>query len=289
MHAFRDPAGHEAPFWIDFFHPGMYCLVNAQMGALMMIRRFLVSAAALATMTGVALAADLPNEKGPPAFAPPPPPAFTWTGLYIGAQVGYEWGNAGGFLETNPGDAFVNSINGLTPSGVVGGGHIGFNYQVSQFVFGLEGDVEGTSNGASALQTTGPGAGSVFYENNEIQGSVRGRAGWAWDRILIYGTGGVAFASVRDISTPVAGLADSETFGQVGWTAGGGIEYAIDPNWLVRIEYRYTDYGSHDFVLLNETGGADAVHVHDTDNRVEVGASYKFDIFAPPAPVVAKY
>jgi outer membrane immunogenic protein len=247
-----------------------------------MIRKFLVSAAALATMTGGAWAADLPNEKGPPVYAPPPP-QFTWTGLYIGAQAGYEWGNTSASLVTDPGNAFIAPAAGVSPSGVVGGGHIGYNYQFSQFVIGIEGDVEGTSASSSALEA----GGATFSENNEIQGSVRGRIGWAWDRVLIYGTGGVAFASVRDSST-FGPFVDSETTGRTGWTAGGGVEYALDPNWSVRAEYRYTDYGTYDLALPT-TGAGDAARLHNTDNRAEIGFSYKFDLFEPPPPVVAKY
>jgi outer membrane immunogenic protein len=252
-------------------------------GLPMMIRKLLVSAAMLATMTGGAWAADLPNTKGAPAFAPPPPPVFTWTGLYIGAQAGYEWGTTSAYLETYPADVFSATAVGVSPSGVVGGGHIGYNFQITQFVIGVEGDFEGASASGSALQTSG----ALVHENDEIQGSVRGRVGWAWDRLLIYGTGGVAFASIRDTSTTPAAF-DSQTVGRVGWTAGGGIEYALDPNWSVRAEYRYTDYGSYDFPLFNTDPGF-AARLRNTDNRVEAGFSYKFDMFAPPMPVVAKY
>ncbi|MGB3282668.1 MAG: outer membrane protein [Methylovirgula sp.] len=248
----------------------------------MTILKLLVSAAILATMTGGAWAADLPNTKGPPMYAPPPP-QFTWTGLYVGAQAGYEWGTTSAYLETYPGDVFAGTATGVSPSGVVGGGHIGYNFQITQFVIGVEGDFEGTSASASALE----GGGALFHENAEIQGSVRGRFGWAWDRVLIYGTGGVAFASIRDTST-LGALVDSQTIGRAGWTAGGGIEYALDPNWSVRAEYRYTDYGSYSLPLYNTDAGF-AARLRNTDNRVEAGFSYKFDMFAPPMPVVAKY
>jgi outer membrane immunogenic protein len=250
-------------------------------GLPMMIRKLLVSAAMLATMTGGAWAADLPNTKGAPAFAPPPPPVFTWTGLYIGAQAGYEWGNAYNHIDTAAGAVIPGATN--STSGVVGGGHIGYNLQISQFVIGIEGDVEGTSDRGSSVEPNG----SIFSQNDEIQGSVRGRLGWAWDRVLIYGTGGVAFASIRDTASLPPAF-DSQTVGRAGWTAGGGIEYALDPNWSVRAEYRYTDYGHYTFPLTTTSPG-DVAHIHDTDNRVEVGFSYKFDMFAPPMPVVAKY
>lgn len=250
----------------------------------MMIRKLLVSVAALALMTGAAWAADLPNTKGPPAFAPPPPPAFTWSGFYIGGQVGYQWGTASNSLIFLPTGASF-PLNSVDTSGVVGGGHLGFNYQVSQFVFGLEGDVEGATTSGSSFQ---PLVGATGTGNARLQASIRGRLGFAWDRVLIYATGGGAYASINATSSSVLGF-DSETTGRFGWTVGGGVEYAIDPNWLIRVEYRYSDYGSFDFPLINETAGLFADRIHVRDNRVEAGFSYKFDMFEPPAPVVAKY
>ncbi|HLH11704.1 MAG TPA: outer membrane protein [Methylovirgula sp.] len=259
-----------------------------------MIKKLLVaSVAALGLTTGGVLAADLPNTKGPPVFAaPPPPPVFSWTGFYIGGQVGYQWGTTGWDLHSEPPAPFV-AVGEPTynDQGVVGGGHAGFNYQVAQFVFGVEGDIEGTSyRGTGVEAVLAPGL-ITNTTRIDIEGSVRGRIGWAWDRVLFYGTGGVAFADFKNgFNAPTAPFFDTATFGRVGWTAGGGVEYAIDPNWSVRVEYRYTDYGRYDFVIANPpVSGTIGVHEHERDNRVEAGFSYRFDMFSPPAPVVAKY
>ncbi len=257
----------------------------------MKIHKFLVSAAALAAMMGGALAADLPNTKGPPVFAPPPPPpVFTWTGLYIGGQIGYQWGTSNPTLVTEPGDVFVSTEPSYNNSGVVGGGHLGYNLQLgqfgfSQFVVGVEGDVEGTSYSGSGVDTTGLLSSTTGID---IEASIRGRVGWAWDRVLFYGTGGGAYASINNTLGPV-GLPStfSQTTGRFGWTAGGGVEYAIDPNWSVRVEYRYTDYGSYDFPIGTFKGVPIDLRECETDNRVEAGFSYKFDWGGPP--VVAKY
>jgi outer membrane immunogenic protein len=245
------------------------------------MKSWLAASALLVTLPAWAFAADLPNVKGPPVFAPPPP-VFSWTGLYIGGQAGYQWGTSDPRLVT-AGGAFVAGEPSYNNEGVVGGGHAGFNYQVSQFVFGIEGDIEGTSYSGSGLSTGGAFRSST---RDDIEGSVRGRAGFAWDRVLFYGTGGVAFASI-DNSFGLAGGPSlfAATSGRVGWTAGGGVEYAIDPNWSVRAEYRYTDYGDYNFAIFPGF----ALREHETDNRVEAGFSYKFDMFTPPAPVVAKY
>ncbi|MEW6437369.1 MAG: outer membrane protein [Pseudomonadota bacterium] len=230
-------------------------------------------------MSSVAFAADLPDTKGAPLYAPPPP-VFSWNGAYVGGQVGYEWG-------TTTTSSFVNAAPGVRvsgpsqdDSGVVGGGHVGYNYQISQFIVGAEGDVNGadyTGNGFDLL-------GLSLSHRTAVDGSIRARAGIAFDRILVYGTGGVAFASIRNS----VGL-DTQTVGRVGWTAGGGVEYAIDNNWSVRAEYRYTDYGHYNLDLVNTSGGLFSDRFHDKDNRVQAGFSYKFDMFVPPAPVIAKY
>lgn len=254
------------------------------------MKRLVASAAMLSALSMSALAADLPNTKGPPAFAPPPPPpVFSWTGFYIGGQVGYEWGTSAPSLVFKPTYTFEDPFNSYNDQGVVGGLHAGYNYQISEFVVGIEGDVEGSSyNGSSmtGLPTCSPGC--TLSTRSDIQGSIRGRIGWAWDRVLFYGTGGAAFASIRN-ALQYETLVDSQTFGRVGWTAGGGVEYAIDPNWSVRVEYRYTDYGAYYLDLINTDGGVASVRERERDNRVEAGFSYKFDMFAPPAPVVAKY
>lgn len=234
-----------------------------------MMRKILLTSVALLATSASAFAADLPSRRAPPPAYIPPPPIFTWTGVYIGGQIGYMWGR-------EPATFFSSS-----PSGVVGGAHIGYNYQVAQFVFGLEGDVNGTSYSGSAATGFGP----IFASTKiPVDGSVRGRVGYAWDRTLIYATGGAAFADIKNTYLGPAGFA-STSRSRVGWTVGGGVEYAITNNWSVRAEYRYTDYGRYaDAGVL-----ALPVNHHSTDNRVQVGFSYKFDMYAPPAPVLAKY
>jgi outer membrane immunogenic protein len=266
-----------------------------------MISKFLLSSSLLLAMAASAAAADLPSEKGPPVYAPPPPPVFSWTGVYIGGQVGYEWGTSSNTY-FGPAGGFIG-VGHHDDEGVVGGGHVGYNYELGSlggFLPGLGGTgggvvigIEGDVNGSSYDGTGGLLAGVIQrHDDTEFDGSIRGRVGIAFDRALIYGTGGVAFGSIRNTATNfITGGFDSATTGRVGWTAGGGVEYAIDNNWSVRVEYRYTDYGTFGFNLFNSTAGIPVTdRVHDTDNRVQAGFSYKFDEAPPPAPpVVAKY
>jgi outer membrane immunogenic protein len=250
-------------------------------------------------LSGSAFAADLPTTKGPPVFAPPP--VFTWTGAYVGAQAGYEWGRTSGALFTDPG-TFVEGLPSYDASGGVGGVHIGYNYQISQFVLGIEGDVEGSSYDGTGGPVGLPRPFTSYSTRIPVQGSIRGRVGIAWDRVLFYATGGAEIADIENTYVspgiaPIIGAAffpgipagsDSFSSGRVGWTVGGGVEYAIDPNWSVRAEYRYTDFGTFNEYLVNTYPG-DYVRLHVYDNEVEVGASYKFDLAPPPTPVVAKY
>jgi outer membrane immunogenic protein len=253
-----------------------------------MFRKILISTVALVAVTGTAFAADLPSRSAPPVYVPPPPPPiFSWTGAYVGGQIGYEWGTSSSNLfPTAFGPGAGASLGSYSPNGVVGGAHIGYNYQISQFVVGLEGDVNGsdyhgsTSFGGLATQST----------RTDVDGSIRGRVGVAWDRALIYATGGAAFGPIRNSFTSFGGINDSSSTTRVGWTVGGGVEYAITNNWSLRAEYRYTDYGNSTNVLVNNTGSALATRSRDTDNRVQAGFSYKFDTPVPMAPpIVAKY
>ncbi len=262
-----------------------------------MLRRILMASVGAIALAGSAFAADLPSRAPPPVYLPPVP-IFTWTGIYIGGQVGYAWGTSNGNFRDNFGDFSTFNVNN---SGVIGGAHVGYNLQLSQFVVGLEGSVDGSS--LSKTATGFVSANGVFpgfappvsiHSNVGVQGSVRGRIGYAWDRVLIYATGGVAFAGVdSNISTPLG--FDSASSTRVGWTVGGGLEYAITNNWSIRAEYRYSDFGhstvfannSFNFPLLASVGAFENRHI--TENQVQVGFSYKFDFLPPPVPVVAKY
>jgi len=261
-----------------------------------MRRQFLLASLGAITLTGSAFAADLT----PP---PPPVPIFTWTGVYLGGQVGYAWGTGDNnlmVLDPATGVAIVSSVAGA-PNGVIGGANVGYNLQINQWVLGLEGTVDGTSlsNSATAVLPGFFGKGTVSaYTTSDIQGSIRGRVGFAWDRLLIYGTGGVAFGGFKTVlnfsgtATPGGPFVTNGNFSstRVGWTAGGGIQYAITNNWSVRAEYRYTDFGS----VREELFGLPSAAFFNANrqirqNQVQVGFDYKFDLLPPPAPVVAKY
>jgi len=251
----------------------------------MKITGIFVSAAALVAFAGGGLAADLPSASGPPVFTPPPSPVFSWAGLYVGAQVGYQGGATRAFFATDPGNAYLGPETPFNQQGVVAGLHLGYNWQMSQFVFGLEGDIEGSSFSGEKVDF----AAYSFTDTlrTPVEGSIRGRVGYTVDRALFYATGGSAFESNRYTVVDPYG-ADSATTGRVGWTAGVGVEYAIDPHWSVRAEYRYTNYGTISFPFTNLAPGYE-LRQQETDSRVEGGVSYKFDLMSLSGPVVAKY
>lgn len=240
-----------------------------------MLRRLLLASAGAVALAGSALAADLPSQAPPPVYIPPAP-IFTWTGIYVGGQVGYAWGTQN-FIDT-----------GADVNGVIGGAHIGYNLQFNQFLIGLEGSVDGSSlkQNIFILAPTAVGVVPVTIDARaNIQGSVRGRVGYTWDRVLIYGTGGLALAGVQaNVATPFGFESFRRT--AVGWTVGGGLEYAITNNWSVRAEYRYSQF-EHATNAFGGVGGSFG-NRRFTENQVQAGFSYKFDT-AVPAPVVAKY
>src|ERR1700757_4057322 len=162
-----------------------------------MSNKFLLAAASAVALTGSAFAADLGAPPPPPPYIPPPP-VFTWTGIYVGVQIGGAWGSGSGNFngfDPFPG-AFINSSIGGTPSGVIGGGHVGGQVQINQWILGVEGSVDGTSL-TKTVNAAFPNflGGSVItaHTSADVQGSIRGKLGIAWDRFMIYGTGGVAF------------------------------------------------------------------------------------------------
>lgn len=249
--------------------------------------------AAAATFSAPAFAAEPP---------PVPPPVFTWDGLYIGGQIGYGWGQdpvswSGTANDLDPAAGAFTA----NPQGVIGGAHVGYNYQYNPWlVFGLEGSVDGTSLKKTTVVPLADFAADTFgsataTSSAGVQGSIRGRLGMAWDRVLLYGTGGVAFTSFNTSMTDTAGFFTGVpgTYSSIantraGWTVGGGIEYAVTDNWWVRAEYRYSDFGhTTDFLfpgVLPEGGFLAAQH-HLTENQVQVGFSYRFD-WTVPGPAV---
>ncbi len=244
------------------------------------MRHLLLTSVALAALAGSAFAADLPSTKSAPVFTAPTP-VFSWTGFYAGVDIG------GGWAELNSGNSF-GSVN-RNASGVVGGGHIGYNYQINQFVLGVEGDFLGTGISRSVYNSAFD---FTTKSSQDYLGSINGRLGIAFDRTLLYAIGGYAFtqgsttftSGASGFLTP-AGASASFSHDWSGYDIGGGVEYAFTPNWTGRVEYRYYDFGRWNY---GQQGFLSSGRSTLTDSTVTVGLSY---LFSAPAytPVVAKY
>jgi outer membrane immunogenic protein len=175
-------------------------------------------------------AADMQVVRPIPATSGYIPAQFLWTGFYIGAGIGGSWANATFLDPLNP-----TATASFSPKGFLVSGISGINYQMSSFVVGVEADFTGTWDKGSATDSFNNNlATSVFWT-----ASVTGRAGVAFDRLLIYFKGGVAFDYDRDTVTVPAGNTAIGSLYRVAWTVGGGMEYAVTDHWTGRLEYDY--------------------------------------------------
>lgn len=228
-----------------------------------MLKKIIPALAAI-VVAAPALAGDLPSMKS----APLPPPvvvAYDWTGFYLGADLGGAWAQgqySGPFATVN--------VNGDL---IMGGAFLGYNRQYGSFVVGLEGDVQGLG-----VDRTLPGTNLRVQQN--LLASINGRLGFAFDRVLVYAIGGVAFSDTKFSDDLAASYSNSNA----GFDVGGGIEYAFLPNWTLRAEYRYYDFGK----VSATTARLVNFSFDKTDSTVRVGVAYKFGAPAPVA-VVAKY
>jgi outer membrane immunogenic protein len=204
---------------------------------------------------GAASAADLPLKARPlPVVA-----AYNWTGCYIGANVGGKWARTGDVVNipaTAASPASTLDLGRDTSDTFIGGGQVGCNWQTGKVVFGIEGDADAQRwRRTQVLAGVLPPLfvpGDIFQLTSTWQASIRGRIGYAWDRTLLYATGGVAFTDVNAFTNWIPtgifpGTITSQTKTLVGATVGAGVEYAFTDNFTVGVEGRYTWYGSQTF------------------------------------------
>jgi outer membrane immunogenic protein len=243
----------------------------------------LAAAIMASALAGPVLAADLPTTKGPPVYVPPPP-VMSWTGFYIGGDVGYAFGLDAVSPTIADGGTFPRTSTS-TANGVFGGGVAGYNYQAGIFVLGLEADL-----GYMGLKGTHAellGGTEVDHVGGGLYGDVTGRFGVTYDRALFYAKGGFAlYDGSANTTSGVAGYTVGSSSGVfTGWTGGAGVEYAIAPQWSIRAEYLYFDFGSQTPTLTGPAG-VFGYHTHLTAETAKIGVDYKFDMMAP---IVAKY
>ena len=268
-----------------------------------MLKKILLSTA-FAAAALPALAADLPSRTtapAAPAYAPAVP-VFTWTGFYIGVNAGYNWSNNDLTLYSAP--AYAGYIPGKIKAdsdGFTGGIQAGYNWQMNQFVLGIEGDWvwldSGKTNSATVAYPGGyPGGGGTGGASVTSAGklgtdwlaTLRGRVGYAMDRWMIYGTGGLAWANVKSSSALSASYVDAGGVSRVdlwegkkddtrfGWTIGAGVEYAITNNFTTKLEYLYYDLGTKNYAVIGGTLPAVSAKAKMDGSIVRAGLNYKF-------------
>ena len=278
------------------------------------MKRLLVGIAAAASLAATgAFAADLPAKA--PVYTKAPvyvEPVFDWTGFYIGGNLGYSWGRASDStaITNAAGTTTLLSVTDRTSlNGIVGGGQIGYNWQMQNWVFGLEADIQGTDEkgthnylcpttcipaGFGALPIPAVPVAEALSQKIDWFGTVRGRIGvLAAPTVLLYATGGLAYgevassATIAPAATGISAVIPGINSTNVGWTLGVGVEGVIAGNWTARLEYLYVDLGTVNGSFATTIGATNLVSnfsTRVTDNILRAGINYKFG-----GPVVARY
>lgn len=262
---------------------------------------FAVAAAAV-TFSFPAAAADLGQRFAKPTPAVAMAPSFTWTGFYVGANAGYAFGRDN--KATTIGTPAFNTLiaPGIVPGslktgrdGFTGGLQAGFNYQFGAAVAGIEADINLMPKGGRGAFIGNPVLATqlITSARSELNylGTLRGRLGFAADRLLVYATGGLAYgdvdasASVVGVQAPALVWAGNRSGIRAGYTVGAGLEYAIMPNLTLRGEYLYYDLGQKSVAALGNAAvrGVGALngidYVTKTETRgslLRTGINYKF-------------
>jgi outer membrane immunogenic protein len=256
-------------------------------------RPLLAGAVAVLLSTAAAFAADLPARTAPPPVVPVAP-VFTWTGFYVGVNAGYGWSasknatytGTDNYLALAPG---VPGAVGVSNDGFIGGAQAGYNYQIGAFVIGAEADIQYSDLKSTGVVAADLATSSVKRDLNWF-GTVRARAGYAVDRLLVYGTGGLIYGETKlDNTITGNGIANgtfwtgSKSDTAVGWTVGAGAEYAITNNFTAKVEYLYYDLGTTRVDALPDgttaaalPGVAGSLKADNRGNIIRAGLNYKF-------------
>lgn len=232
--------------------------------------------AAVVLGCGSALAADLPVKAPPKAVVA----TWNWSGCYVGANVGYGWQKS----KTVDADGSIDPVgfNGGsdTGTGMVAGGQLGCDYQSSNWVFGVQGMFHWANISGSHDWSSAPG--EALRTEASWFGTATGRVGYAVQpQTLLYVKGGAAWVHNKysdncpgvGCGGPFAGIASAT---RVGWTIGGGAEYAFRPNWSVFAEYNYMDFGTNNTLLTYVPASVYTYAYSHTLQTVMVGVNYRF-------------
>lgn len=262
------------------------------------MRRFqfaLLAAVATIGLGSIASAADMPTKA--PIYKAPVVAPFNWSGFYVGGNVGGAAISSGQITELTPGpgqsgwDGAGNFMPLGSQSSFLGGLQLGYNYQINQFVLGIEADVDWLRYNVSAPEQTPAGVvltggDTIGSKKMDWLSTIRGRIGYAgYDRALLYVTGGVAISNLKyqvvdacNTGACGGGLTSGSANETVGYALGGGVEYAFTGNWSAKAEYLYIDFAGTNFTTSASTSvaitpwSADATRI----NLVRFGLNYRF-------------
>jgi outer membrane immunogenic protein len=259
------------------------------------VRKLILAGAWLLMISRLAQAAGMPLK------APPPPPVFSWTGFYIGASGGYAWADSNVitavassgryFITTDPGQIGSSGASSIRPKGGIGGIQSGYNWQTGNVVFGVEVDFNAFSlSDERSITTVYLSDLKTFTVNQSVKTdwlfTARPRLGWATNNWLWYVTGGLAMTRLKyDNSFTDTAYAAFETGSvsktNIGWSVGGGAEFALANHWSAKAEYLYVDFGglSSTGTVSNDGGFTPASLSHSADltaHIVRAGVNYRF-------------
>lgn len=223
---------------------------------------------ATAALPGAAFAADLaptPTEPVPPVVAP-----LSWAGFYAGVNAGYAFAGDDR-VGVHVDGTYLGDLGTRHQSGFLAGAQVGYNYQIDNFVLGLETDFQGAAIKDSVTGTVAGVAGRGNAKTNWY-GTLRPRLGYAFDSTLVYATGGLAYGQV-DYKMTYDGVSVHDSATRVGWVVGAGIEQALTDHLSAKIEYQYVNLGSY---RINNADGSLGTKPTNDFHSVRVGLNYKF-------------
>ncbi|MGZ4036471.1 MAG: outer membrane protein [Bacteroidia bacterium] len=234
------------------------------------MKKLSIAILALAAGLGPLAAADLAQRPIAPLPVMMPPP-FSWTGFYLGGNVGGAWTN----LTVT--ELATNAVFNPNNASFIGGGQLGYNYQfLNNFVVGVEWDFDwGGHNSSSNVVTTPLGNLQASVNGANWLTTLAGRVGYAWDRVLVYGKGGGGWLETStNFNNLTTGAVATTHHTSTGWLLGAGVEYALSPHWTTKFEYDYLGSGTWQSPTLVVPGGM--ASVKGNIQTFKVGINYKF-------------
>ena len=232
----------------------------------MKLLRAAIAGMAILAMPSLGYAADLPRAA-PPAYVPAMVPVYNWTGFYLGGNIGYAW------RSTEISGIFGANLGDISNDRFIFGGQTGYNWQINQFVLGVEWDFDWADGEKATPFVTTANLGLVQGRvDSSWVTTLAARFGYAADRWLFYTKLGAGWTKTNvSLQSPVLGVLATNDKSNVGWLVGFGVEYAFAQNWTAKIEYNYLGLSDTTVPIVANL----ATFSHDLQT-LKIGANYKF-------------